>query len=435
MISCIFFVNAKAEIVLQQQYRDDVSRQAIDAFRLEVVQSKNVGVPIVQIDDCSFLYSRQADLYLVGVTKMNANPALVFQYLYRMVDVFKAYFHGQFDENAVKDNLELIYELLDETMDNGYPQVTAVNLLTNYIQSGKANFDVSKIAAGPSEMTSSITGSVDWRIPNKYKYKKNEVFLDVLEAVNLLMSAKGTVLRGDVSGKIMMKTFLTGMPECKFGLNDKVVIEKEAQKNARMGVPKRTPGIAIDDISFHRCVRLGQFDQDRTISFIPPDGEFELMKYRVTQNVNLPFKVIPVVNEMGRSRVEYDIKVRASFSPSLFATAVILKIPTPRNTASSKVNVSAGKCKYHPEHGLLVWKIKKFPGGQSFQLKGEVKLAATMGEEKVWSRPPIEMEFQVPMFTSSALHVRFLKVFERANYQTVKWVRYITRAGQYQIRM
>jgi hypothetical protein len=34
-------------------------------------------------------------------------------------------------------------------MDNGYPQVTAVTLLTNYIQSGKANFDVAKVGALP----------------------------------------------------------------------------------------------------------------------------------------------------------------------------------------------------------------------------------------------------------------------------------------------
>lgn len=66
-------------------------------------------------------------------------------------------------------------------------------------------------------------------------------------------------------------------------------------------------GIAIDDITFHRCVRLGQFDQDRTISFIPPDGEFELMKYRITQNVNLPFRVIPLVVEHGSARVEYEV--------------------------------------------------------------------------------------------------------------------------------
>ena len=39
------------------------------------------------------------------------------------------------------------------------------------------------------------------------------------------------------------------------------------------------------------------------------------------------------------------------------------------------------------------------------------------------------------MFTSSGLHVRFLKVFERSQYQTVKWVRYITKAGSYEFRM
>jgi AP-2 complex subunit mu-1 len=42
---------------------------------------------------------------------------------------------------------------------------------------------------------------------------------------------------------------------------------------------------------------------------------------------------------------------------------------------------------------------------------------------------------QVPMFTASGLHVRSLKVFERNNYQTTKWVRYQTRAGSYQIRI
>jgi Adaptor complexes medium subunit family len=40
------------------------------------------------------------------------------------------------------------------------------------------------------------------------------------------------------------------------------------------------------------------------------------------------------------------------------------------------------------------------------------------------------------MFTASGLLVRFLKVYERSGYQSVKWVRYLTRAqGTYQIRV
>jgi hypothetical protein len=38
------------------------------------------------------------------------------------------------------------------------------------------------------------------------------------------------------------------------------------------------------------------------------------------------------------------------------------------------------------------------------------------------------------MFTSSGLIVRFLKVSERSNYKAIKWVRYMTKAGSYQIR-
>ena len=36
--------------------------------------------------------------------------------------------------------------------------------------------------------------------------------------------------------------------------------------------------IAIDDCTFHQCVKLSKFESERSISFIPPDGEFELMK-------------------------------------------------------------------------------------------------------------------------------------------------------------
>lgn len=41
---------------------------------------------------------------------------------------------------------------------------------------------------------------------------------------------------------------------------------------------RRANAVEIDDCQFHQCVKLGKFDNDRTISFVPPDGEFELMK-------------------------------------------------------------------------------------------------------------------------------------------------------------
>lgn len=87
----------------------------------------------------------------------------------------------------------------------------------------------------------------------------------------------GTVLRAEVDGHIQMRAYLTGTPECKFGLNDKLVIDKGAGSGGAPGVGG--DAVELDDCRFHQCVRLTEFDSSRTISFIPPDGEFELMKY------------------------------------------------------------------------------------------------------------------------------------------------------------
>ena len=116
----------------------------------------------------------------------------------------------------------------------------------------------------------------------------------------------------------------------------------------------------------------------------------------------------------------------------LFATNVVIKIPLPKNTAVATVSAASGKCKYEPEQGGVIWKLRRFPGDTEYFMSGEVEMMATMGG-KTWSRPPITMDFQVPMFAASGLHVRFLKVFEKSNYQTIKWVRYITKAASTRI--
>ena len=74
-------------------------------------------------------------------------------------------------------------------------------------------------------------------------------------------------------------------------------------------------------------------------------------------------------------------------------------------------------------------------GGSEVTLSAHATLTSTTTKQ-VWARPPIDVDFQVLMFTASGLIVRFLKVFEKSNYQSVKWVRYLTKAsGSYQVRV
>lgn len=50
-----------------------------------------------------------------------------------------------------------------------------------------------------------------------------------MESVNLLVNSNGTVVLSEVVGVLKMRTFLSGMPECKLGLNDKVLFESQGR--------------------------------------------------------------------------------------------------------------------------------------------------------------------------------------------------------------
>ena len=453
MISGILIFNQKGENLIFRSFRSDCRPRLADIFRIQVVSNVNVRSPILTLGSTTFSHIRHENIYIVAVTKSNANAALVFEFLERLRALGKSYF-GKFDEEAVKNNFVLVYELLDEIVDFGYPQNTETETLKMYITTegvkserslvkrflGKISFGTEKLISlqeDTSKITMQATGAQSWR-RGDIKYRKNEAFVDVIEDVNLLMSAQGTVLRADVTGQIVMRAYLSGTPECRFGLNDRLRLEDpEFDSSKGKGGTKAsraTSGsVTLEDCQFHQCVKLGRFDADRVITFVPPDGEFELMRYRATENINLPFKVHAIVNEVNKTKVEYSIAIRANYGSKLFATNVVVRIPTPLNTARISERVSQGKAKYEPEQNNIVWKIQRFTGQSEYVLNAEATLTA-MTNQKVWSRPPLSLSFSLLMFTSSGLLVRYLKVFEKNSYQSVKWVRYMTRAGSYEIR-
>lgn len=76
-----------------------------------------------------------------------------------------------------------------------------------------------------------------------------QVFLDVVEKLNCLVAANGTVLHSEILGSIQMKCRLTGMPELKLGLNDKALFEAQgagASGGARGGAGTAAPKKAVE---------------------------------------------------------------------------------------------------------------------------------------------------------------------------------------------
>ena len=114
MLSGILIFNQKGENLIFRAFRNDCRPRLSDVFRIQVISNAQVRSPILTLGSTTFSHVKHENIYLVAVTKSNANAALVFEFLYRLVGLGKSYF-GKFDEEAVKNNFVLVYELLDGT--------------------------------------------------------------------------------------------------------------------------------------------------------------------------------------------------------------------------------------------------------------------------------------------------------------------------------
>jgi AP-2 complex subunit mu-1 len=134
MLSGILIFNQKGENLIFRAFRNDCRPRLADVFRirefplfstpkcpltsdLEVISNAQVRSPILTLGSTTFSHVKHENIYLVAITKSNANAALVFEFLYRLIALGKGYF-GKFDEEAVKNNFVLVYELLDGKSSN-----------------------------------------------------------------------------------------------------------------------------------------------------------------------------------------------------------------------------------------------------------------------------------------------------------------------------
>ena len=380
-------------------------------------------------DGVCYCWIKYSNLYFLAVTRKNSNAVMLLTYLYKLAEVLKDYFKSV-EEESIRDNFVLTYELMDEMMDNGYPQTTEVKILREYIKTESFQFLQSEQMRPPT----AITNAVSWR-PEGIKHKKNEVFLDVVEKLNLLVSANGTVLRSEIIGSLKMKTFLSGMPELKLGLNDKLMLASGGAAGGSKGPAK---SVEMEDIKFHQCVRLSRFENDRTISFIPPDGDFELMSYRLsTASVKPLIWVETVVDRTSsRTRIEYMVKAKSQYKARSIANNVEILIPVPSDVDCPHFKTSVGTVKYLPGQDCMLWSIKQFGGQKDFIMTATFGLPSVVSETRdAYQKRPISVKFEIPYFTVSGVTVRYLKIVEKSGYQALPWVRYITQNGEYQLRM
>jgi AP-4 complex subunit mu-1 len=359
------FATSEAEEAQAEKARQDngKSKHQQQQFENNDQQKRMGDAPPVFLmpDGLTYFHVKRNGLIFGASTARNVSPNTVVELLSTIARIFKDYC-GLLSEEALRKNFILCYELLDEMIDFGYPQVTRTENLKSFVYNEPIVVDhvantgtmINPKTASANAVHKPVISSVheNGRKSGLNNNQKNEIFVDILERLNVLFSNNGYVLNSTIDGCIQMKSYLAGNPELRVALNEDLSIGKDSRYN----------GVAVDDMNFNDCVNLSEFDSSRTISFIPPDGEFIVLNYRITGEFNTPFRIFPSIEETEPNKIEIVVLIRAEMPNNHFGANVSVEIPVPHCTTSASCSlVSApGTGHAHAElvatEGKIVWR-------------------------------------------------------------------------------
>jgi len=362
---------------------------------------------------------------------------LVLEFLHRVHNIFTEYFGSPADETAIKDNFSTVYQLLEEMVDYGWPLTTEPNALKAMIRPPNLMSKLlqSTTSAVSDELPSGTISNIPWRAANVY-YSQNEIYMDIVEEVDAIITAAGAVVARDVSGSIQCQSHLSGVPDLLLTFKDPTL---------------------IDDCSFHPCVRYARFEQDQVISFVPPDGNFELMRYRIhaeqarnfcpplychaqwsyaaateatpsssgleIHSTAQPTKTGRIVLQAGTTTLSNLIFSQSHKGP-LVVEDVAVTIPFPKQTRStSGFTVNMGSVIYDEAGKVARWTLGKMDASKKASLSCSFTMLVDGNEDgDSSSTPNLSIFWKVPLASVSGLSVSGLSV-TRETYRPYKGVR------------
>ncbi|XP_016353423.1 AP-3 complex subunit mu-2 [Sinocyclocheilus anshuiensis] len=362
MIHSLFLINASGDIFLEKHWKSVVSRSVCDYFfeALERATEPENVPPVIPTPHHYLINVLRHRIYFVAVIQSEVPPLFVIEFLHRVVDTFQDYF-GVCTEAAIKDNVVVVYELLEEMLDNGFPLATESNILKELIKPPTILRTVVNTITGSTNVGEQLpTGQlsvVPWRRTG-VKYTNNEAYFDVVEEIDAIIDKSGSTITAEIQGVIDACVKLTGMPDLTLSF-----------MNPRL----------LDDVSFHPCVRFKRWEAERILSFIPPDGNFRLLSYHVSSQ-------------------------------------------------KSGLHINDSIIQFLQ---LLSWDVGKINPQKLPSLKGSMSLQT--GASKPDENPTINIQFKIQQLAISGLKVNRLDMYGE-KYKPFKGIKYMTKAGKFQVR-
>nr|XP_012332309.1 stonin-2 isoform X3 [Aotus nancymaae] len=299
-------------------------------------------------------------------------------------------------------------------------------------------------------------------------YLEEEITVDVRDEFSGIVSkGDNQILQHHILTRIHILSFLSGLAECRLGLNDILVKGNEIVLRQDIMPTTTTKWIKLHECRFHGCVDEDVFHNSRVILFNPLDAcRFELMRFRtVFAEKTLPFTLRTAASVNGAEvEVQSWLRMSTGFSSNrdpltqVPCENVMIRYPVPsewvknfrresvlgEKSLKAKVNrgasfgstsvsgsepvmrVTLGTAKYEHAFNSIVWRINRLPdknsaSGHPHCFFCHLELGS---DREVPSRfaSHVNVEFSMPTTSASKATVRSISVEDKTDVR--KWVNY-----------
>uniref|UniRef100_A0A2I3TRY7 AP-3 complex subunit mu-1 n=4 Tax=Simiiformes TaxID=314293 RepID=A0A2I3TRY7_PANTR len=272
-------------------------------------------------------------------------------------------------------------------------------------------FQVGSSNVGDTLPTGQLS-NIPWRRAG-VKYTNNEAYFDVVEEIDAIIDKSGSTVFAEIQGVIDACIKLSGMPDLSLSF-----------MNPRL----------LDDVSFHPCIRFKRWESERVLSFIPPDGNFRLISYRVSsQNlVAIPVYVKHSISFKENSSCgRFDITIGPKQNMGKTIEGITVTVHMPKVVLNMNLTPTQGSYTFDPVTKVLTWDVGKITPQKLPSLKGLVNLQS--GAPKPEENPSLNIQFKIQQLAISGLKVNRLDMYGE-KYKPFKGVKYVTKAGKFQVR-
>jgi AP-4 complex subunit mu-1 len=428
MISQFMILSARGDTLIVKDFRNDLSKNTSEVFYRTVKTAKDDPLPFFNKDGVNYAFIKNNSLFLLLTSRFNFVASIAIDFLNNVLKNIKDYC-GVFTEEAIRKNFVLIYELIDEMMDFGYPQYSQINALKPLIvsevsmctgvkpaKSSFLNFTFNTV--GSSATQKSITDK-----------SSNEIFVDGIERISAVFNSSGCVINSSIDGCIQMKSYLVGNPTVKIRFCDDLITNET-----------QTHGIKLESYSFNKCVDDSNFEQGKMLLLKPPMGEFVAMNYKISQGFDYPFKIYPFLSELSNYKIEFVLKVSSMYQVESTASKVTIKFTVPKSLSTIKLDLpkdktvqAMQKAEYDDTENCVTWEINKFAGGKQHSMTAIITLKEELNSYQIRKElGPIKMSFEVNNYMASSLYIKQLAIEGHGQQKPPqRWLRYITQSSSY----